>query len=101
MTSEQMEWISQEEVGMSTFLIESTHTPQECTEAMNQVSMIESDVLKNAYWGCHYGEHKGWMIIEASSQSEAVRAVPASLRNKATIVEVEQMTPEEIRQAHS
>jgi len=85
---------------MSKFLIQVSHTPQECSEAMDEVSRKGSDVIEKTYWGCHFGEHTSWTIIDASSESEALRSVPNMLQDRAEIIEVEQLTPEQVRQAH-
>lgn len=56
--------------------------------------------MNKTYFGCHYGVHKGWAIVDADSETDAKNMLPDFLRNKATVVQVSQLTPEEIKGLH-
>jgi hypothetical protein len=46
------------------------------------------------------GDHTGYVIVEAGSESEARENVPSFLRGKARIVKVDKFTPEQIKSFH-
>lgn len=83
---------------MDQFLIESPHTPEECAKAIKEVLAI--GYITHFNWGCKSGEHKGWAIIDAESDKEALLVVPSFSRSKARAVKLTKFTPEEIRSMH-
>ncbi|KCZ73649.1 hypothetical protein ANME2D_00721 [Candidatus Methanoperedens nitroreducens] len=85
---------------MTKYVVESTHTPEECLQALDKMLEKGEDVLKQFAFGCKSGEHTGWAYIDADSKEEALKIVPEFLRDKACIHEVSIFTPEEIRAAH-
>jgi hypothetical protein len=46
------------------------------------------------------GDHTGWAVVEAGSETAARGMVPVLVRGKARIVEVGKFTPEQIRSFH-
>ncbi|MFW5987333.1 MAG: hypothetical protein ACOCPU_03860 [Methanohalophilus sp.] len=85
---------------MAKYLIESPHTAEECLDVMDEIHAIGVDVLNQFYFGCMVGEHTGWAIVDAESESEALELVPSSIRSKARAVKVEKFTPEQIKAEH-
>ena len=85
---------------MSRYLIETSHTPEECLQALDQVLDRGPDILAKFDWGCMAGDHTGWAVIEAESKSGVREKVPPSIVDKARIVEVGKFTPEQIRSFH-
>ena len=83
---------------MERFLIESGHTPEDCVSALKQVVAI--GYLTHFDWGCKAGEHKGWAIIEAENEAEALLVVPSSLRPKARVVRLVRFSIEQVRGMH-
>ena len=49
--------------------------------------------LNNFDWGCSAGVHKGWALIEAESESQALWSVPILIRNKARAIKLEKFYP--------
>jgi hypothetical protein len=86
---------------MSRYLIETSHTPEECLLALDQVLERGPDVLDKFDWGCMAGDHTGWAVIEAESRSELEDKLPSSILDGARIVEVKKFTPEQVRSFHT
>ena len=83
---------------MDRYLIESPHTDKECRQAVKAVHAM--GYLNNFDWGCKVGVHKGWVIIEADSESEAVLVVPPFLRSRAMAVKLVKFEPEQVNAMH-
>ena len=84
---------------MSDFLIETTHTPEQCLITMDRFAGNPS-YLEKFEFGCLSGEHKGWAIVQGESESSVRELVPADIRSEARVVKVSKFTPEQIRMAH-
>jgi hypothetical protein len=85
---------------MARYLIESPHTPEECLQVLDGILMMGTGLLDKFDFGCQEGEHTGWAVVEAGSDSAARNMVPAFVRSKARIVKVSKFTPQQIRAAH-
>ncbi|MDI6858343.1 MAG: hypothetical protein QME71_08530 [Dehalococcoidia bacterium] len=83
-----------------TYIIESRHTPQECLRALDDVLERGPEVLDRFEWGCAKGEHTGWALVEAGSESEVRDMIPESVLDRTRIVEVSKFTPEKIKSLH-
>lgn len=83
-----------------TYIIESRHTPQECLRALDDVLERGPDVLDRFEWGCAKGEHTGWALVEAGSESKVRDMIPESVLDKTRIVEVSKFTPDQIKSFH-
>jgi hypothetical protein len=83
-----------------TYLIESPHTKEECLQALDDVLARGPEFLARFDWGCMSGDHTGWAVVEAGSETAARTMVPALVRGKARIVEVGKFTPEQIKSFH-
>jgi len=68
---------------MFRYLIESPHTGEECLEIVKQV--IAAGYATHFEWGCTAGTHKGWVILEAETEAQALLVVPAIVRSKAKV----------------
>jgi hypothetical protein len=82
----------------SRFLIEVQHeeAPLACARAVEVFLSSGSHFLSHADWGCHDGEHKSWMTIEADSKDEALRVVPPAFRAQAKVVQLNAFTMKDI-----
>ena len=69
---------------MSTFLIESPHTAEECLSVMDATQKAKQ--LDKWEWGCMDGVHSAWMIVEVESKAEALGIVPPAFRQETRIV---------------
>ena len=85
---------------MARYYIESPHTKEECLKAMDEVLQQGAGVLAKYDWGCMAGQHTGWAVVDASNESAALNMVPSIIRNKAHVVKVEKLTPEQIVSFH-
>ena len=83
----------------SWYVIESKHTGPECLAALD--SMNEKKLLGKTYWGCKAGDHRGWTILQADSNEDALNLLPANQRADAQIVQVTKFSPEELKQIHA
>jgi hypothetical protein len=83
-----------------TYQIESSHTPEECLKALDEVLAKGPQNLAKYDWGCMSGDHRGWATIEAKSESEAQNLIPTSLRAKTRVVPVTKFSPDQIRSFH-
>ena len=82
------------------YLIESPHTKEECLRALDETMAMGPAVLSKFKWGCATGDHTGWAMVEAMDKDEAKGIVPKVSRKKSRIVEVSEVSPEEIRSYH-
>ncbi len=75
---------------MDRYLIEVPHEAGElaCARVVRTFLDTGSHYLTQADWGCEDGEHKAWMIVEASDRDEARWTVPAPLRTAAKVVKL-------------
>lgn len=85
---------------MTAFVIESPHTPEECLQALEEISAKGQDILDKFVWGCSQGEHTGYAYIEAKDKDEAIAIIPEFLRAKAKVTGVNKFTSEQIRAFH-
>jgi hypothetical protein len=84
---------------MDRYLIETTHTDEECIGLLDQV--LATGYLHNLDWGCEDGDHTGWAIIEADNREQAMLAVPSMIRSKARVVRLNKFTDEDVQRLHA
>jgi hypothetical protein len=85
---------------MEKYFVQSPHTPKECLRALDEILANGPGNLAKYEWGCMAGDHTGYAIVEARSESEAKETIPAFLRGKARVVKVDKFTPDQIREFH-
>ena len=85
---------------MPAFLIESPHTKEECLRALDEMVEKEPKLLEQSWFGCMAGDHTEYATVEADSEQEVRSMLPDFLRDKARVVEVTKITPEQIRGYH-
>jgi hypothetical protein len=88
------------QAGGSTYVVISPHSPEECLAALDAVSQGGNEALSKWEWGCQSGDHTGYQIVKASSESEALKVVPESVRAKARAIKVARFDAAEIRALH-
>jgi hypothetical protein len=79
---------------MTHFLIESPHTEKDCAMIVKETMAI--GYLTHFYWGCKKDDHRGWAIIEAENEKEALLSVPSLLRGKSKAIQIVQFNPKEV-----
>jgi hypothetical protein len=85
---------------MAQYLIESPHTKEECLKALDEIVEKEPKLLEESWFGCMSGEHTEYATVEAGSKEDAKNMLPEFLRDKAKVVEVTKITPEQVKQYH-
>jgi hypothetical protein len=85
---------------MERYFVESPHTPEECLRALDEILAKGPGVLADYEWGCMAGDHTGYAIVEARSESEIKGTIPAFLAGKARVVKLNKFTPDQIREFH-
>jgi hypothetical protein len=85
---------------MPRFQIVMPHDPSRCVEALEEVLAYDPEFHSQVFYGCHFGDDTGYALIEASGEEEARSGIPKTLRGRARVVEVEHVSPEEIRASH-
>ena len=84
---------------MDKYIIESTHTNENCSLLLEEVSAM--GFLHNFEWGCEDGVHCGWAIIEAESAEQALLVVPSLARDTARAIRLVKFTDEMVKELHS
>lgn len=85
---------------MARYMVEASHSPDECQQNLDNYAEQAAKVLDKAEFGCEHGAHTAWMTIEAGSPDEARNMLPPPQRAGARVVQVEKYTAEQIRQMH-
>lgn len=83
---------------MSTYLIVSPHTADECMGVMDEVSQHKE--LASWDWGCMAGNHTAYRIVKAPDENAALAMVPENVRSKAQVYMIMKMTPSMLEKAH-
>ena len=86
---------------MGHYLIETTHTSEQCLADLETVLEHNPGLLQKLEWGCRTGVHMGWAVVEAPNGSDASRQVPPDLRSRTRVVGIQPFTPDEIRALHT
>ena len=85
---------------MAHYLIELSHSEEECLEALDMVVNLGMHILHHTWWGCGGGVHTGWMDLEVDDEGDALGVIPHAIRNQARLVEVQRFTPKQIKELH-
>lgn len=83
---------------MPRFLVEVPHEAEKiaCARAVRLLLQIGSHCLTHADFGCHDGDHRGWIIVDVDSKVEARNTVPPAYRARARIVGLNKFSLEEL-----
>jgi hypothetical protein len=85
---------------MPEYMIELQHNPDECSGLLNDMLEYNEDLLEMFLWGCKDGVHVGWALVEAEDPEDIREVLPPSAKDKARVIEVTRLTPEEMRRQH-
>lgn len=85
---------------MARYLIESTHTPEECLRSLDEILAQGQQELARYDFGCMDNDHTCYAIMEGGSKSAVQERVPTFLRRKTRVVELSKFTPEQIKSFH-
>jgi hypothetical protein len=81
-------------------MIEAPHTKERCLTAAREVVATGTEFLAQFEWGCFAGVHNGPAFVEGESESAVRDMLPLSEREKWSITEVTEFTPEQIAAYH-
>ncbi len=85
---------------MAKFQLVIPHDGAQCVEALDDLLAHDADLQSKVVYGCHFGDHTGYALIEGADEAGVRSRLPSSLKKRARVVEVEHFTPEEIRAHH-
>jgi hypothetical protein len=85
---------------MPRYMIHDSHTKEDCLDLLDEFLRAGAHYLTRADWGCLAGVHDAWIVVEAENEAEARHRVPPIIRNRASVVEMARLTPEQIRAFH-
>ena len=82
------------------FLIEVPHEEVvvACARVVQTFLQTGSHYLTHADSGCENGDHRAWLIVEASDKEEATMIVPPPDRHQAHVVLLSKFTMEEVEE---
>ncbi len=81
------------------FLVIVNHTPESCLSDLDKVNAKGEKMLAMFDWGCMYGDHAGYAVIEANDEAAARAMLPAGL-SQVKLIKVGKFTREQIRSFH-
>lgn len=79
---------------MPQYMIEFSHSPDECIQALHEIEPWANDLLDDIYWGCLSGRHDGWAVVEAENEEQAKEMIPDAIRGAVKITRVTGYMPE-------
>lgn len=85
---------------MAEYMVETKHRPEDCLRALDEIMDYDEELLDNFVWGCRSGEHTGWALVDAESESDVKDVLSPSLRDDAHIIEVGRFTPDQLKAEH-
>ncbi len=84
----------------SRYLVIVPHTPEECLQALDQISAQGPAVLNRFEFGCKAGDHTAYAMVVAGSDEQAMKVVPEPMREKARVVKLNKFSQKEIKAFH-
>ena len=87
--------------GGDQYLIISSHTPEKCLADLDAVLAEKPQLLDSIEWGCKSGDHTGYLIVNADSETAARELLPTSMQKDARVIKLNKFTAEEIRSYHT
>ena len=79
---------------MPQYMIELSHSPSDCVEALRDIDPDAQEFLGEVYWGCMTGRHDGWAVVDADSEEQAREMVPDRIRSQVQVTRVKTIAPE-------
>jgi hypothetical protein len=84
----------------NSYIVVAPHAEDECLASLDYIAWQGAEALARWRWGCKFGLHVGYGLIEAASDEEARAAVPELIRARALVAKVSLFTMENMRTAH-
>jgi hypothetical protein len=70
------------------YLIILDHSAEDCAYSIHDVAHADAQFLARVAWGCGAGDHRGYVLVHATSADQALHPVPGSIRAWARVEEV-------------
>ncbi len=86
--------------GGKRYLITTTHTPEQCLAALDEMAAENKALLDKMQWGCKSGDHTGYAFVDAADEKAALAMVPPANRATAKATMVTKFTPEQLKKIH-
>jgi len=83
------------------YLVEVPHTTEECLASLDETKAMGADKLNQWTWGCMFGNHTGYLIVNAKSETEALANVPSDEHAKAKAYPLTKFTVQQIESFHA
>lgn len=83
------------------YLVEVPHTAAECLAALDETKAMGQEKLNQWTWGCMFGDHTAYSIVNAKNETEALANVPEAERAKAKVIPLTKFTVEQIQSFHA
>ena len=83
------------------YLIEVPHTAAQCLAALDETKAMGADKLNQWSWGCAFGDHTGYLLVNAASEAEALAFVPSDERPLAKAMPLTKFTVQQIESFHA
>jgi hypothetical protein len=80
------------------YMVQFKHNPEDCLNTLNRINDKDAKLLDKIEWSCISGDHTGYMVVNASSEQEALRGIPDYLNAKA--YKIAMFTPKKIEELH-
>ena len=68
---------------MKHYMVIVEHTPDECLRNHGRAGLPHPGIAGAVWFGGSAGEHKGWVIVDADSEQDALEKLPPALRENA------------------
>ena len=86
--------------GTGTYLVTTTHTPEQCLAALDEMASKDPKMLGKMEWGCKSGDHTGYAFVQAKDEQAAIAQLPEANRANAKAVAVTKFTPAQLKVIH-
>ena len=86
---------------MARFLVEATHTNEDCVAALDSILGISESFLNRFDWGCKAGLHVGFATVEAQDEATARMLLPTNIRAVAKVVPLNKFSADDVRSFHA
>ena len=87
--------------GTKNYLVTTTHTPEQCLAALDEMALKNQQLLSKVEWGCMSGDHTGYVFISAKTEQEALAKLPEVNRTTAKAEQVTKFTPQQLKSIHA
>ena len=83
------------------YLVEVPHTVEQCLASLDETKAMGAEKLNQWSWGCMFGDHTAYLIVNAKSEAEALANVPSAERPLAKVFPLTKFTVQQIEAFHA